>query len=213
MSVLRGLWRCVALLTVVFGLAACQSHTRINEVSSDAPEAALLKRVLVVGIDVTPEVQKSMEQAFAHKLAAKGRDVVLVSDWYPAQRPTREQVAERAAAEGISSVLVTRLLNYEQDDDAQKVPAFSFTLALPPRSPDARVGWEQDTWVAGPPARDEAVVTHKVSVETRLYDTATGRVVWEARSRTVMTEADTPDFDGFAAAIVAQLRRNGWMPH
>lgn len=201
-------------LFALLALTACQSGTYINEVSSEKPEVALLKRVLVVGVDISPDAQKAMEQAFASRLAGKGREVVLASSWYPEQRPTREQVAERAAAEGVSSVLVTRLLNFEVEDNASQPPAFSFSLALPPRNPGGS-GWEQDAWVAGqlPSAKNEPALMRKAQVETRLYDALSGQVMWEARSRTVMAETEAPDFDGFAAAIVAQLRRNGWILH
>jgi hypothetical protein len=58
---------------------------------------------------------------------------------------------------------------------------------------------------------EPVVVKHKAVVETKLYNAESGQVMWQARSRTVMTDDDAPDFAGFAAAITRQLRKSGWL--
>lgn len=207
--------RCGLLGLLLLGLSACQHGTRIAEVSSEKPEAALLKHLLVVGVDITADTQKAMEVAFSRRLAGKERRIVRASAWFPEEgQPSRQQVAERAKAEGVTGVLVTRLLSYNVDDAAQP-PAFSFSLALPPRTMGERSPWAQDPWINGQlpaPGKETALATRKAYVETRLYDAVTGQVMWEARSYTVMTDEERPDFDGFAAAIATQLRHSGWLP-
>ncbi len=207
------------LLLMAALLGGCQlfSGTQVEEVNSQPPAAATLSRVLVLGVDTTPEIQKSMEDAFSRRLGGKGRVVLRASDWFPGEKqPSREQLVARVKEEGVTGVLVTRLLNYEVSALREKFPEFSFSLDTPSRTPGERVGWDQDPWVAGferaQRLRSEApVVERKAVVETRLYDTTTGRVMWEARSRTLMTDEANPDFDGFAAAIMAQLRKSGWL--
>lgn len=212
-------YRAALLLLMVTVLGGCQlfSGTQVEEVSSQPPAAVTLSRVLVLGVDTTPEIQKAMEEAFSRRLAGKGRVVLLASDWFPGEKqPSREQVVARVKEEGVTGVLVTRLLNYEVSALREKFPEFSFSLDTPSRTPGERVGWDQDPWVAGferaQRLRSEApIVERKAVVETRLYDTATGQVMWEARSRTVMTDEAAPNFDGFVAAIMAQLKKSGWL--
>ncbi len=197
-------------------LAAC-SNTQVEQVSSEKPEAATLDKVLVVGINTTPEIQRAMEEAFSRRLASATRTVLLASDWFPGEKqPVRDQVAARARKEGVTGVLVTRLLNYEVTDVKENYPEFSFSLAAPSRRPDSRVGWEADPWVQGfNNARDirenAPLLERKAVVETRLYDAVTGQVMWEARSRTLLEHDASRNFDGFVSAIMAQLRKSGWL--
>lgn len=205
------------VLILAMLLAGCQvfSTTRVEAVSSRSAQALTLKKVLVLGINTTPEVQKAMEQAFAKRLAANNRVVLLASDWFPGERqPSREQLVARAQAEGVTGILATRLLDYETSLVQEKSPGFS--LFTPIRAPGARVGWEQDPWIAGSEGaqrmrENTPVLERKAVVETRLYDAANGEVMWEARSKTLLERDAVRDFDGFAAAIMAQLRKSGWL--
>ncbi|MDE2290549.1 MAG: hypothetical protein KGL53_00595 [Elusimicrobia bacterium] len=56
---------------------------------------------------------------------------------------------------------------------------------------------------AGGPAPAEALI------ETNLYDTATGRVIWSSHSRTVETADDVSMAQSYAAAVVGELVKRG----
>ncbi len=197
-------------------LVAC-SNTQVQDVMSEKPEAAALSRVLVIGVNATPEIQKTMESAFAKRLASSKRTVLLASDWFPGEKqPSREQLITRAKAEGVTGVLVTRLINYEVTDVKENYPEFSFSLAAPSRTPDSRVGWESDPWVHGFNNAQEIratapLVERRAVVETRLYDAVNGHVMWEARTKTLLERDASRNFDGFVSAIMAQLRKSGWL--
>jgi hypothetical protein len=211
---MKRVWMLFPLLAVF--LAACSS-TQVQDVVSEKPEAATLSKVLVIGINTTPEIQRAMEQAFSKRLAGSKRTVVLASDWFPGEKqPTREQIATRAKTEGITGVLVTRLINYEVTDVKENYPEFSFSLSAPSRTPASRVGWEADPWVQGfnnaQEIRENApLVERKAVVETRLYNVADGHVMWEARTKTLLERDAARNFDGFVTAIMAQLRKSGWI--
>lgn len=206
--------RFVMLLPLLAMLAACSS-TRVYDVSSQKANAATMKKILVLGVNTTPEIQKTMETAFFKSLAGKDREVVLTSDWFPGDKQaTRDQIAARVKAEGVTGVLVTRLLNYEVAAVQENYPEFS--LYSPTRTPGTRVGWEQDPWVAGfenaHQIRENApLVERKAVIETRLYDASTGQVVWEAHSKTQMESDAKRNFDGFISTIILQLKKNGWL--
>lgn len=214
---MKRLWMGGALLALL--LTGCQlfSSTQVEQVSSEKPEAATMKKVLVLGINTSPEIQKAMETAFSKRLASGKRTIVLASDWFPgAHQPTREQLAARVKAEGVTGVLVTRLLNYEVVDVKENYPEFSFSLAAPSRNPDSRVGWEMDPWVNGFENAQEIrstapLLERKAVVETRLYDAATGQVMWQAQTKTLLERDASRNFDGFVSAILAQLRKSGWI--
>ncbi|MDQ8038340.1 MAG: hypothetical protein REI12_13020 [Pedobacter sp.] len=197
-------------------LAGCSS-TQVEQVTSEKPEAAALQKVLVVGVNTTPEIQKVMEEAFSKRLSSSKRTVVLASDWFPGEKqPSRDQVAARAKTEGVTGVLVTRLINYEVTDVQENYPEFYFGLYTPGRTPDARVGWETDPWVRGfnnaQEIRENApLVERKAVVETRLYNAVTGEVMWEAKTKTLLERDASRNFDGFVSAIMAQLRKSGWL--
>lgn len=214
------MWRVAGRAFVLAGLlllTACAT-TEVQQVSGSKPEAAVLARVLVVGVNTSPEIQRSMEQAFSERLAAPQRTVILASDWFPAHgpQPSREQVAARARAEGVTGVLVTRLLNYEVVDNQESFPEFSFTLAAPARDPAGRVGWEMDPWVQGfnnaQDIRSNAPLQERRAVvETRLYRVSDGQVLWEARTSTLLQQNAERNFDDFVSAIMRQLKKSGWL--
>lgn len=203
----------LVLLLAALSLGGCQmfSATRVEGVTSQAASRAVLRKPLVVGITVTPEVQSSMEREFARQLGTQ-REVLLASRLFPGEKlPLRDEVVARVREEGVTGVLAVRLLSYEVGDEAAREPVFS--LRAPERVPGTRVGWTQEPWVAGAaPARDMPVaVEGEAVVETRLYDVATGEVVWEARTRTRHRGNSARELEGFVFSLILELRKGGWL--
>ena len=197
------------LLAALLGGCQVFSGTRVDDVVSGKPAAATLQKVLLVGVSTTPKVQADMEQAFSRQFGKHGRQVVLASQWFPGEKePLREDVVQRIRAEGVTGVLAVRLLSYEIGEAAPEAPGFS--LKAPARVPGARVGWDQEPWLD--PSPQAALPQRKALVETRLYDVATGKVVWQAHSRTLLKEDASKELDGFVFAIMMELHRSGWLP-
>lgn len=196
------------LLAALLGGCQAFSGTRVESVTGAAPAPASLQRLLVVGLTTTPAIQAGMEQAFAREFGKHKRQPMLASEWFPGEKePLREAVLQRIKAEGVTGVLAVRLLSYEVEEAAAD-PAFS--LKAPQRVPGARVGWEQEPWVNGQQA--PALPQRRALVETRLYDVASGKVVWEVRSRTLLRADAQEELDGFVAAIMLELHKSGWLP-
>lgn len=197
------------LLAALLGGCQVLSGTRVEDVTSEKPAPATLQKVLVVGVTTTPQVQADMEQAFARRLQKHGHQVVLASQWFPGEKePLREDVVRRIKAEGVTGVLAVRLLSYEVGEAVPEEPGFS--LKAPVRVPGARVGWDQDPWLEA--AAPAPLPSRRAEAETRLYDVATGKVVWQARSRTQLKSNAQAELDGFVFAIMLELHRSGWLP-
>lgn len=197
------------LLAALLGGCQVFSGTRVEDVTSQKPAPATLQKVLLVGVTTTPQVQADMEQAFARQFGKHGRQVVLASQWFPGEKePMRDEVVQRIRAEGVTGVLAVRLLSYEVGEAGPAEPGFS--LKAPARAPGARVGWDQDPWLEA--AAPAPVPSRRAEVETRLYDVATGQVVWQARSRTQIRSNAAAELDGFVFAIMSELHRSGWLP-
>lgn len=205
------------LILLVLSLGGCHlmtSSTRIESVQSETPSAVTLKKVLVFGVNVSEDSRWPLEQAFVDALAAPERELVRSSDWYPdGKLPTREVIAERVKAEGVTGLLVTQLIDYSETP--VKTDAEDVILYTPPRNPGTRFGWVDDTWMIvmdGLSRRDQApLLERKAIVETRLYDVASGQVVWEARSRTLLEGNMRRDAKGFVRVIVHKLKKSGWL--
>lgn len=197
------------LLAALLGGCQIFSGTRVDDVVSEKPAAATLQKVLLVGVTTTPRVQADMEQAFARQLQQHGRQVVLASQWFPGEKePMRDEVVQRIRAEGVTGVLAVRLLSYEIGEATPEAPGFS--LKAPARVPGARVGWDQEPWLDASP--QAALPQRKALVETRLYDVASGKVVWQARSRTLLKEDASKELGGFVSTIMLELHKSGWLP-
>ncbi len=208
--------RRMAVLVLAMSLGGCHlltSSTRVESVQSEQPSAVTLQKVLVFGINVSDESRLPLERAFAKALTATGRVPVMSSDWYPdGLMPTREVIAERVKAEGITGVLVTRLVDFSET--TLNTTTDDQVLYTPPRNPGGRVGWLDDTWMVtmdGLSRRDQApLLERKAIVETRLYDVATGTAVWTARTRTLLQDNTQKDAEGFVSVIMHRLRESGW---
>lgn len=210
----RSAWLLVSLVVLLGGCQLMTSSTRVESVQSDKPSAATLKKVLVFGINVSDDSRLPLEHSFAKALGGSGRTVVLSSDWYPdGKLPTREVIAERVKAEGVTGILVARLVDYTETP--VKTGTEDQVLFTPPRNPSARVGWMDDTWMLtmdGLSRRDQVpLLERKATVETRLYDAETGHAVWTARSRTLLEENTHRDVEGFVKVIVQKLKESGWL--
>ncbi len=130
------------LVVAALSLGGCHlmtSSTRVESVQSEKPSAVTLQKVLVFGINVSDESRLPLERAFAKALAAPGRTLVQSSDWYPdGKLPTREVIAARVQAEGVTGVLVTRLMDYAEttlDTDGSEQVLF-----IPPQTSSKRSG-------------------------------------------------------------------------
>ena len=203
----------VFLTMMLGGCHLMTSSTRIESVQSEKPSAVTLQKVLIFGINVSDVSRLPLEQSFAKALGGQGRILILSSDWYPdGKLPTREVIAERVKAEGVTGILVTQLVDYTETP--VKTDTEDHVLYMPPRNPDTRVGWVDDTWMIamdGLGRRDQMpLLERKAIVETRLYDVASGQAVWEARSRTLLENNLHRDVEGFVQVIVRKLKESGW---
>ncbi|MGB4343242.1 MAG: hypothetical protein WBJ03_06470 [Moraxellaceae bacterium] len=205
------------LMALALSLGGCQlmtSSTSVESVKSEKPSTVTLKKVLVFGVNVSDDSRQLLEQSFARALGSPSRTLVLSSDWYPdGKLPTREVIAERVRAEGVTGILVTRLVDYSETEI--KTDSEEHVLFTPPRNPGTRVGWVDDTWMItmdGLSRRDQMpLLERKAVVETKLYDVETGNAVWTARTRTLLQDNMDRDTDGFVKAIVRKLKETGWL--
>lgn len=205
--------RLLALLLLA-SLAGCQmlSGTRVESVTGAPATSATLQKVLLVGVTTSPETQAGMEKEFARQLGGK-HQTVLASQWYPGEKqPLREDVLVRVKAEGVTGVLLSRLLSYEVAPGPEQGPAFS--LHTPGRTPGSRVGWADDSWMAGAtpaPHAGPVAIEGKAVVETRLYDVASGKIVWELQTVTAHKGNARGELEGFVSRVLRELRKGGWL--
>lgn len=200
-----------AVFFIAVLLGGCQifSGTRVEEVSNRQVEPSVLHKLLLVGVTTTPQSQADMEQAFARVFTQRQREVLLASRLFPGDRqPLRDEVLQRIRADGVTGVLVVRLLSYEAGKAPAPEPVIS--LRAPARDPGTRVGWEPDPWLAAAPPGGEELASRAI-LETRIYDVTSGQVVWQARSRTLVRSDSRKELDGFVSTIMGELRRGGWL--
>lgn len=201
----------LAGIVVTLALGGCQplAAPRVSEVASQPGSPAVMQRLLVLGAGASVEDQRAMEQALARQLEGQGRQLWLGSRWFSGRpAPSLAQISARAQAEGATGILLTRLMRFEER--AAPEPQSSFSLRVPERRAGARVGWEQEpgALLGG---GEGAVAESKAILETRLYDAASGELLWQAQTQVLLEREAARGFPGFASAVAAQLERNGWL--
>lgn len=157
------------LMLGCFLTACAQNNSTLVNTWKD-PEYTTQKcaKVLVVGINENLGRRMSFEDEFTHVLKSGGIDALqsyLVIKWGPGL--TLANVVAAVKSAGADCVITTRLVNLQEEK--RLVPGYeAFMIAYP----------EMDITPGGPSVASIEITVTKATVETRLFDAGTAKMVW-----------------------------------
>ena len=202
---MRKLTYLLLLLVTPLLLAACQS-TSINSAWFDPNfKGPPMKKVDVIAMGTNLSSRRVFEDIFAQQLRAVGVDgvagwTVIPDEARAAQQPFNEAVI-RSGAQGL---LVVRLLGVDTRTQVSTTmtpgPAMMWGGPWGP-------GW--NTFGPAMVPMTEVTQYDLAMVETTMFDTATGRVVWSANTQTLNPRTVETEAPGFSQLIIAQLTARG----
>ncbi len=202
----------VLLAATCFLAAGCasRSKTKLTHVWRDeAFTSAPAKKVLVIGLAATTANRRLYEEAMSARLAARGVAAVAGATVIPAgvkiDRPT---VASAIADKGIDLVLLTRLVAVASKSKLiPGGPAYTFT----PLIEDDWAGFY--VYAVQEYESADTVELHLIAdVETRVYETTKGKLVWSAVSQSVNPQSERDVVDQVCGAVVAKLASSRLIP-
>jgi hypothetical protein len=169
------------------------------------PPAKPYGRVVTFVVARAPLVRRDVEDAFVAGLNARGVFAVSSSDYLPETRK-----ADRAAFDAClkntraDAVLITRLARVERRDQASAAPR---AQPVPPLPPGVASLYDYYAWAWGQATElPEVFDVDSITAESRLFDTATGQVVWAGATRAIQrTKNQKNDAGRFAGAVIDEL--------
>jgi hypothetical protein len=178
-------------VAAVLAAAALACTTRTEVVTSwAAPGAnkATVKKVLVLGISKDNGIRRTYEDGFALKLGEMGYHAIPGYRWVPdAAQFNRDEVAARVKAEGVTHVLITRLVG-TKTVTTETAPTVVAGYGYAPYGPGWYGSW--GTYYAGGygavVSPGYTTVNDVVTLETNFYDASkeADNLVWTGQSET-----------------------------
>ncbi len=177
---IRILYGFVVLCVIV--LASCAT-TKLTTVWKDATYHGTIKRIVVVGAFKQPSIRNLFEDAFVRRLKSLGVDAVASYTIVPIEELTRKDfLMAEIRRTWADAALVTRLVDRKTVETYVPGEVYAF--------PNYYHHWGRYfdyIYQPGYMAREEYAYA-----ETNVYDTKDERLIWAARSQTLLY-GDSPD--------------------
>ncbi len=196
--------RQLAVIGIVGVLASCAT-TRpvVTSVWTEPGKPAIYRHLVVIGVATTEKVERAYADQFIQSLQPQG----VTADTSPAlesalQRGRRTAIDKALAKTGADGVIITHLVaeSGKTASTGQPHTAASQVLA----SDYAQI----DHDVMQP---DYYVHCQQLRLETSLYDARRKRLVWSGRSSPLAPDSEQT-IGEIIAAVIAQLKQNGYLP-
>lgn len=187
------------LIVIATLLGACASTRSVMEWQDEA-YTGKLDKLLIIAATEDSALRRSAEDSYVDRFAAVGVAAVpgyaLIAD---ANAVSRATVEAAIAGSDIDAVLVTRLLGIEEKETYQ--PPIQVNHY---RSYHRYYAYAQDLSSPGYYKKYKLL-----TLETMLYDSATGEMIWSMQSETIDSTAPQEVVDGQIALTVERLQARG----
>lgn len=191
--------------TVLLGamlVAACAS-TQLTSVWKDPSYQARPAKVMVIGLAKRPDIRRLFEDEFVRQLQARGTEAIasytVLAD---KQQDDQAAIAAKVKELGADSILLTRLV--DKKTVQFYVPGTVYTPPPYYGSWPAYYGNGYSTMYSpGYVAEDQYAV-----IETNLYETGTGKLVWTATSETLLGDSNRKLIAAYIEVMVKAMSYN-----
>lgn len=196
----------LALVFAALLLGSCAS-TELTSVWVDKEYGGSVDRILVVGIDKEPRHRRIFEDAFVAGLGDRG---IYGKASYTVQGLPAEPYAEDIEAilpqESVNGVLAVRLLGVEEST-VYHPPTVEM---IPYRYYDSFTGYYRTVYeqVHRPGYYSNHTI---VTMESNLYDVATGGLVWSAQSQSIDPKSADTVAGELAGQVIKGVQKSGFL--
>jgi hypothetical protein len=189
---------------------ACSNTKVVDSWKDPSREPQPLNRVVVVGLTDDAVLKRVFEDTFSASLRERGNDAVASYSFVSANAQTNpDSLVATLRTAGYTAALTARSLGEEMTETY--APGRSYYI------PDYYYHWSSyyttsyttSYTTVGDPGYYER--TQKVLVEANLFDLASERLIWAARSKTTKTGKLKESVADYNRAIIAELAKSGWI--
>jgi hypothetical protein len=181
-----------AVATAAIGLLACSATTMVTSWKAPNANKATVKKVLVLGVSNTDSLRRTYEDDFVASLTKLGYLAVASYNWVPdASKIDEGALAARIKAEGVTNVLVTRLVGTKE---VTTVTAPTYGVGFAPYGPAYYGGWGSyyNYGYATMMSPGYVYTNNVVTLETNFYDSSKEKdaLLWSGQTETTLSPSD-----------------------
>lgn len=162
-----------------------------------------MERVLVVGMCTDPSTRELFESVFALELLKYNVGAITGYETFPSNLcPTVEAIQEKCRELNVDSVLVVRAISQQDTPIYQPPPTFETILEPVPfdgyLTKSAAMGIQTGSY------RRQM----NIRLQTRVFDVATEKQIWSAKTNTINPESTYELVDKFSEEIIKAMRKD-----
>jgi len=203
----RGMLTVVLVMFCSVYVVACAT-TDLKAVWKDESYKSQQKKVLVIAMFKNQTIRRLVEDEFRNHLKYRETDAAVGYDVFPgSELPTREAVAEQVKARGFDALLLTRLVDTRTE--TRTIPGSTAYAPAPYGMPMRGYYGSGYSTVYSPAYQVE---DRFATVESRLYDVATEKLIWTATSDTWLSEGEQKLAKTYVEVMMESLRKQKLFP-
>ena len=200
--------------TVAFCLlvAASCSLTNLNAVWKDPQyQGGKLKNVLVIGGSTNQVVRRIFEDEFTARFKSRGTNAIPSYTIFPSEKTLDKDTIESKSRDlGIDAMLIARVVDTKTKRELTPAPSnFYYRDTYFYDWPNRYSRFYAGPFSAGPYNNRLYYSEYEVvNIETTIYDTQTGKLIWSALSYTVLGGSTALEVSSVAEVIMKNLTEN-----
>ncbi len=206
---MRNILRLSAVLLIPLFFTACSSRARLVRSWSDPGQPApAVRNILVIGISRDENATRLWENVFVDaftRLGIRAEAGHKVIGTLPG--PDRQMIEGAVRRTGAGAVLVTRLV-----DVSTETVTHPGMVHFEPRAIYRNLDRYYGTAYRAVHMPPTEVTRTRVSLESNLYDAATGRLIWSARTEARDPKLLRSEYEHVASLLVTDLRKKELLP-
>jgi hypothetical protein len=187
----------IALIIGLFFLSSCGGTKLSNPWINSAYEGRYLKSVLVVAISDQLDKGK-LEDTFAKHFQEHGVNAVSLASITQKKELTSADVKAEAAAKGMEAIFTIKLISISEKEIIERF--------APPSEASPDWSYSFPIYKAEPPPVEYRFAEKDIVVESSLYDSATGNLMWKVRSETIKPGSTAKLIDEASKMVMKNIK-------
>jgi len=191
------------LLLLILLLPGCASVSLVSTLRDQSVPVKQYKKVLVVGVTAKPQMRQVFEEVFASEVMKKGiTGIPSYTITGVSEKLSRASLEEAVKKTGADGVITTRVVGTKKDTEVHA----GFIMTDRGVTNVYGVPVTFATFVGQPV---EVTLSTEAAIETNLFDSATGRMVWSGTSNAVNPEGIIKVTGELADTVIKAMARDG----
>jgi len=195
--------RFILLLLLFVLLTGCASVSLVNTMRDQSVPAKQYKKMLVVGVVSKPQMRQVFEEVFASEIMKKGvAGIPSYTITGVNEKPSRASLEEAVKKTGADGVITARVVGTKKETEARA----GFIMTERGATNIYGVPVTYASFVGQPV---EVTLSTEAAIETNLFDSATGRLIWSGTSSVVNPEGIVKITGELADTVIKAMARDG----